>query len=73
MIRRLATLDMGIILMPGEVVADELSNGKLERIMPEWHGTPMSVYAITETRLLPAKTRLYRVPARATGTGVMPC
>lgn len=59
MIRRLATLDMGIILMPEEIVADELANGKLRRIMPGWHGTPMAVYAITETRLLPAKTQRF--------------
>ncbi len=59
MIRRLATLDMGIILMPEEVVADELASGKLRRIMPAWHGTPMPVYAITETRLLPAKTQRF--------------
>jgi DNA-binding transcriptional LysR family regulator len=59
MIRRLATLDMGIILMPEEIVADELVSGKLRRIMPEWHGTAMPVYAITETRLLPAKTQRF--------------
>lgn len=59
MIRRLATLDMGIILMPEEIVADELASGKLRRIMPEWHGMPMPVYAITETRLLPAKTQRF--------------
>ncbi|WP_211465770.1 LysR family transcriptional regulator [Collimonas silvisoli] len=59
MIRRLATLGMGIILMPEEVVADELASGKLRRIMPEWHGVPVPVYAITETRLLPAKTQRF--------------
>ncbi|KAF1710147.1 LysR family transcriptional regulator [Pseudoxanthomonas sacheonensis] len=59
MIRRLATLDMGIVLMPEEIVADELANGKLRRIMPGWHGKPMPVYAITETRLLPAKTQRF--------------
>ncbi|MGO4152132.1 LysR family transcriptional regulator [Cupriavidus sp. YAF13] len=59
MSRRLATLDMGIVLMPEEVVADELASGKLRRIMPEWHGTPMPVYAMTETRLLPAKTQRF--------------
>ncbi len=59
MLRRLATLDMGIILQPEEIVADELASGKLRRIMPEWHGTPQPVYAMTETRLLPAKTQRF--------------
>jgi DNA-binding transcriptional LysR family regulator len=59
MIRRLATLDQGIILMPKEIVADELACGKLRRIMSEWHGKPVQVNAFTETRLLPAKTQCF--------------
>lgn len=59
MMRRLATLDLGFILLPEEIVADELASGKLRRIMPEWHGKPVSVYAMTETRLLPAKTHRF--------------
>ncbi|MDR2296739.1 MAG: LysR family transcriptional regulator [Comamonas sp.] len=59
MIRRLSTLDLGIVLMPEEIVADELASGKLRRIMPSWYGTPLPVYAMTETRLLPAKTQRF--------------
>ncbi|GAB3374480.1 hypothetical protein GCM10027431_27070 [Lysobacter rhizosphaerae] len=59
MIRRLATLDQGIVLMPEEIVADELASRKLRRIMPSWQGRPMPVYAMTETRLLPAKTQRF--------------
>lgn len=70
MIRRLATLDMGIILMPEEIVADELASGKLRAILPAWHGLPTPVYAITETRLLPAKTQRFIEFLRARlGTG----
>ena len=59
MIRRLATLDMGIILVIEEIVGDDIANGRLRRVLPQWHGSPVSVYAITETRLLPAKTRCF--------------
>ncbi|SDZ20585.1 DNA-binding transcriptional regulator, LysR family [Lysobacter sp. yr284] len=59
MIRRLATLDMGIVMMPEEIVADEVATGRLRRILHGWHGKPTSVYAITETRLLPAKTQRF--------------
>ncbi|HEY4804246.1 MAG TPA: LysR family transcriptional regulator [Paraburkholderia sp.] len=59
MIRRLATLDMGIVLLPEEVVADDLASAKLRRILPGWHGSPTPVYAMTETRLLPAKTQRF--------------
>lgn len=59
MIRRLATLGMGIVLMPEEIAADDLAHGRLRRLLPEWRGNPTPVYAITETRLLPAKTQRF--------------
>ncbi|MDR2260518.1 MAG: LysR family transcriptional regulator [Azoarcus sp.] len=59
MIRRLATLGMGIILMPEEIVIDDLRQGRLCRVMPEWRGGALSVHALTETRLLPAKTQCF--------------
>jgi DNA-binding transcriptional LysR family regulator len=59
MIRRLATYDMGIVLLPEEIVADEVTKGTLRRIMPAWRGAPVPVHAITETRLLPAKTQRF--------------
>lgn len=59
MIRRLATLDQGIILMPREVVDEDLAFSRLQHVLPEWQGAPIPVYALTETRLLPAKTQLF--------------
>lgn len=56
MYRSLAVLDQGIVLLAEGVVADDLANGRLRRILPGWHGRPIPVYALTETRLLPAKT-----------------
>jgi DNA-binding transcriptional LysR family regulator len=31
----------------------------LRRVLPEWQGNPIPVYALTETRLLPAKTQRF--------------
>ena len=59
MARRLAELGMGIVLMPEEIVADELAHGRLQRIMPAWCGRPQQVHAMTENRLLPAKTQRF--------------
>lgn len=59
MLRRLATLDLGIIVMEEEIVADDLANGRLRRVLPQWQAMPVPVYAITETRLLPAKTQRF--------------
>jgi DNA-binding transcriptional LysR family regulator len=50
---------MGVALTPEEIVAEELANGRLCRILPQWQGSPTPVFAITETRLLPAKTQRF--------------
>lgn len=59
MIQRLAVLDLGIAVLAEDIVADDLANGRLRRVLPEWQATPVPVYAITETRLLPAKTQRF--------------
>ena len=59
MIRRLATLDLGVALLPEEIAADDVAAGRLRRILPDWQGKPTPVYALTETRLLPAKTQRF--------------
>ena len=59
MMRRLAALDMGITLLPERIVAEDLAYGKLQRILPEWRGPPTPFHAVTETRLLPAKTQRF--------------
>jgi DNA-binding transcriptional LysR family regulator len=59
LIRKLATLDRGIALLPEEIVAEDVKQGKLKRILDSWAGPPTPVYAMTETRLLPAKTQRF--------------
>lgn len=59
MMKRLAVLDQGIILLPVEVVAEDVADGRLCPVLPKWQGTPVPVYAMTETRLLPAKTQRF--------------
>ncbi|WP_175689958.1 LysR family transcriptional regulator [Burkholderia anthina] len=57
MIRQLAVHDGGIVRLPEAVVADDVAAGRLRRVLPGWEGAPVPVYAMTETRLLPAKTQ----------------
>lgn len=59
LIARLATLGMGIVMLTDELVVDDLAAGRLVRVLPQWHGKPVPVYALTETRLLPAKTQRF--------------
>ena len=56
MYRSLAVLDQGIALLAQGVVKDDVAEGRLRRVLPGWQGSPIPVYALTETRLLPAKT-----------------
>lgn len=59
LIRRLALLDQGVILLSEQVVIEDVAHGQLRRVLPAWQGTPVPVYALTETRLLPAKTQRF--------------
>lgn len=56
MFRRLATLDQGLIMLPKAAVAEDVEAGRLHLVLPDWYGKSQPVYAMTETRLLPAKT-----------------
>jgi DNA-binding transcriptional LysR family regulator len=59
MIQRLAILGCGIAMLAEAVAAEDVAHGRLRRVLPEWQAPPIAVYAITETRLLPAKTQLF--------------
>lgn len=59
MIRRMAALDLGIALLPEGIAAQALANGELRQVLPQWQAPPVPVYALTETRLLPAKIQRF--------------
>lgn len=59
MMRRLATLDMGIVVLVDAMAADDVATGRLRQVLPNWRGPSAPVYAMTETRLLPAKTQRF--------------
>jgi DNA-binding transcriptional LysR family regulator len=59
MIRALAVNHQGIALLAEKIVADDLASGRLRRVLPEWQGLSVSIYAVTETRLIPAKTQRF--------------
>ncbi|MDR2164383.1 MAG: substrate binding domain-containing protein, partial [Zoogloeaceae bacterium] len=59
MIRRMAALDLGIAMLVEEIAAEEVASGQLQRVLPQWEAAPVPIYAVTETRLLPAKTQRF--------------
>ncbi|MGK6319020.1 LysR substrate-binding domain-containing protein [Sphingomonas sp. DT-204] len=58
-IRTLAVNHQGIALLAEKIVEEDLASGRLRRVLPEWQGTSVSIYTVTETRLLPAKTQRF--------------
>lgn len=56
MLRSLTTLGAGIAVLAPQFAAEDAG---LERVLPDWCAGPFPVYAVTDTRLLPAKTRIF--------------
>jgi hypothetical protein len=44
---------VGIAALADEIVADDLAGTRVSQMLPKWQATPIPVYAIAETRLLP--------------------
>lgn len=59
MLRTLALHDQGIAALPEAMVKEDVAAGTLTRVLPGWELTPVQAYAVTETRLVPAKTRCF--------------
>lgn len=59
MMRQLAGLDLGIAVLSEDIAAADLDTGRLIRLLPDWQASPVAVHALTETRLLPAKTQRF--------------
>ncbi|MDR1424348.1 MAG: LysR family transcriptional regulator [Azoarcus sp.] len=57
-IARLAEQGLGIAVLADAIVG-RLSAGHLRRVLARWQSIPVPVYALTETRLLPAKTQCF--------------
>lgn len=57
--RALALLGVGIAALDVELTREDVALGRLRRVLPDWNLAPVQVHAITETRLLPARTRLF--------------
>ncbi len=55
-----ALAGLGVAGLPSFMVADALREGRLVRVLPEWRGTILSLYAAMPTRKnVPARTRVF--------------
>ncbi|MEQ7874924.1 LysR substrate-binding domain-containing protein [Sphingomonas sp. ASV193] len=57
--RQMALAGMGIVMLHEPMVAPDVRAGRLKRVLPDWVVREAPVYALTASRLLPAKTRLF--------------
>jgi DNA-binding transcriptional LysR family regulator len=55
----LAAHGVGIAVLDTALARDDVVSGRTVRVLPDWSLSPVQVHAITETRLLPAGTRLF--------------
>lgn len=59
MLRQLALAGLGIMINAESWTADDVATGSLVRVLPGWSPPNAQAYALTETRLLPAKVRVF--------------
>jgi len=59
MLRQLAINGMGVVMMARELARPDVSAGRLEPILTNWSPPSLRIFALTETRLLPAKIRVF--------------
>jgi DNA-binding transcriptional LysR family regulator len=55
----LATRGLGVIAIDRAVARPAVESGALVQILPEWSPPPVPVHAITPSKLLPARTRVF--------------
>ncbi|VEB27431.1 putative HTH-type transcriptional regulator [Actinobacillus lignieresii] len=56
---QLASDGLGIALLPDVVAKNAVQNGLLTEVLPDWQGGEHQIYALTETKLIPAKTQVF--------------
>ncbi|MCD8503653.1 MAG: LysR family transcriptional regulator [Burkholderiaceae bacterium] len=68
--RQLAVNGLGIVALADVLVTQEVAQGRLERVLPDWSLPTLAVWCVTPgRRLLPARTRAFMELLQATMRG----
>ncbi|HDZ2453954.1 TPA: LysR family transcriptional regulator [Klebsiella pneumoniae] len=59
MMRRLAAMGMGVAILPELIVEEDIKSNALIRVLAPFEADAVTIYALTETRLLPAKVQVF--------------
>ena len=57
MIRQMAAAGLGITLLPEILVREDVAQGRLKAVLPDWQSEATPVHALTAMRLLTANMR----------------
>lgn len=57
MLRQMAVSGLGVVLLPEILVREDVAQGRLKRILPDWQSDETPIHALTATRLLTANVR----------------
>ena len=57
MLRQMAVVGLGVVLLPEILVREDVAQGRLKRILPDWQSDETPIHALTATRLLTANVR----------------
>jgi DNA-binding transcriptional LysR family regulator len=58
-VRRLATLGLRIAPLDHLLAREDIDAGLLRPVLPNWRFSPVPIYALTPTKTIPAKTRIF--------------
>lgn len=56
---RLAVAGLGIAMLPDVLARQDVQAGRLKHVLPQWKMPEVPLYAMTSTRLLPAKVQVF--------------
>jgi DNA-binding transcriptional LysR family regulator len=59
LVKRFAALGLGIAPLDRLLAQEDVTAGSLRRVLPMWHFSPVPVFALTPTKILPEKTRAF--------------
>ena len=59
MLRQMAATGLGIALLPEILVREDVAQGRLKAVLPDWQSEKTPVHALTATRLLTANVRAF--------------
>jgi DNA-binding transcriptional LysR family regulator len=58
-IKQLAIGGAGLALLPHSMCVDDVESGRLVRVLMDWNASAIPIYALTPSRVMPAKTRVF--------------